>query len=77
MSRLDFYLKGEMSHLLRSFGMRDVLGHLIASIPEGNEAYMVRLRADLIAAFDNYADRYGPDDDSEYTPYSKSIYAQK
>jgi hypothetical protein len=63
MSR-HYYLQGEMKHLLRSFGMTDVLGHLISALPDpeyhpdGDEEYMVRLRADLVAVFDNYARRY-------------------
>lgn len=66
MSR-HYYLRGEMKHLLRSFGMRDVLGHLIGAVQDGDEEYMVRLRADLTAAFDNYARRYDGTPD-EYPP---------
>lgn len=56
-----------MKHLLRSFGMRDILGHLIEVIPPGEEKYLVRLRADLVTAFDNYARRYDGTPD-EYPP---------
>lgn len=69
MSR-HYYLHGEMKHLLRSFGMRDVLGHLIGAVQDGDEEYMVRLRADLTAAFDNYARRYkGTPDDPFHALY--------